>query len=108
LFVLHWLRLFGRGSYRNSKVRKDIFRKERLMKPETREKILRKEKTVSQEISTRSSFVLNRLDENELYPGAIVTVDISGKTLSNDEIAELLDEFTDKLREKMLQSLASL
>ncbi len=78
------------------------------MKPETREKILRKEKTVSQEISTRSSFVLNRLDENELYPGAIVTVDISGKTLSNDEIAELLDEFTDKLREKMLQSLASL
>ena len=78
------------------------------MKPETIEKILRKEKTLSQEISTRSSFVLNRLDENETYPGAKVTIDISGKTLSNDEIAELLDEFTDKLREKMLQSLASL
>ena len=78
------------------------------MKSETRENILRKEKTVSQNISTKSSFVLNRLDENETYPGAEVTVDISGKTLSNDEIAELLDEFTDKLREKMLQSLASL
>lgn len=78
------------------------------MKPKTRENILRKEKTVSQKISTKSSFVLNRLDENETYPVAEVTVDISGKTLSNDEIAELLDEFTDKLREKMLQSLASL